>query len=65
MKKLNKYYKNCPLNKKLRRIYSIKQKINNSDLEKDFKLKLMRDCDLEIHKCWDKSYNYKKGYEIS
>lgn len=37
MKYLNKYFPNCPLNKKLRKIYDMKQAINNSKLEKKFK----------------------------
>ena len=36
MKRLNKNFPNSPLNKKLRKIYDMKQAINNSKLDKKF-----------------------------
>lgn len=65
MKYLNKNYPRCPLNKKLREIYKVKQMINNSKLEKEFKQALMKQCDNEIHMCWERSYQRIKGYETT
>lgn len=64
MKKLNKQYPNCPLNKKLREIYRLKQKINNSKLLPLTKWKMMRDCECEINTCWRLHYMGMEGYEI-
>lgn len=64
MKYLNKYFPNCPLNKKLRKIYDMKQAINNSKLEKKFKEQMMKACDNEIHMCWELSYRGIEGYEV-
>ena len=64
MKRLNKNFPNSPLNKKLRKIYDMKQAINNSKLDKKFKEQMMRACDKEIHMCWELSYRGVKGYEI-
>ena len=63
MKYLNKNFPNCPLNKKLREIYKMKQKINNSKLDNELKKQFMKLCDNEIHKCWRLSYQNVKGYE--
>ena len=64
MKYLNKTSPNCPLNKKLRRIYDMKKTINNSKLEKQFKQKLMKACDNEIHMCWERCFSSVEGYEV-
>lgn len=64
MKYLNKNFPNSPLNKKLRKIYNLKQEINNSKLEPKFKEKMMKACDNEIHACWELSLRGIKGYEI-
>ena len=64
MKYLNKNSPNSPLNKKLREIYKMKQEINNSKLDKNFKDKMMKACDNEIHRCWELSHHGVNGYEI-
>ena len=64
MKYLNKNFPNSPLNKKLRKIYDVKQAINNSKLDETFKRKLMKYCDNEIHMCWELAYRGIDGYEI-
>lgn len=64
MKKLNKQHPNCPLNKKLREIYRIKQIINNSKLKRLTKFKMMRNCEREINRCWRLHYMGMEGYEI-
>lgn len=64
MKNLNKNFPNCPLNKKIREIYRIKQTINNSKLDDESKIQIMQACDNEIHRCWRLFYLNIKGYEI-
>ena len=64
MKKLNKFYPMSPLNLKLREVYDIKQKINNSQMSDDAKTIIMKECDRQINQFWRWSYENKPGYEI-
>lgn len=65
MKYLNKNYPTCPLNRKLRAIYHVKQQINNcKGLSDDMKKHMMRHCEQEINKCWRKHDAGVPGYEF-
>ena len=65
MKRLNKYYKNCPLNQKIRTLYNLKQAINNHPyLEHNLKAEMMRGCDKQIDRCWRAAYAKADGFEI-
>lgn len=64
MKKLNKYYKDSSLNKKIRYWYDLKQTINNSRIEKIFKEMNMSYCDYRINECWRRFYTNQKGYNV-
>lgn len=64
MKKLNRYYSDCPLNHKLRKLYKLKQQINNSILDDSSKKICMSRVDAGINDCWRRSYNNEPGYEI-
>ena len=63
MKYLNRNFPDCPLNKKLREVYRIKQLINNSKFDSELKIQMMKLCDIEINRCWRLSYQRIKGYE--
>ena len=63
MKYLNKNFKDCPLNQKIQGWYKNKQRINNSKIDDSFKRMLMRQCDLEIDRCW-RLYERVPGFEV-
>lgn len=63
MKYLNKNFKDCPLNQKIQGWYKQKQRINNSKMELRLKKMLMRQCDLEIDRCW-RLYERVPGFEV-
>lgn len=64
MKRLNKNYPKCPLNRKIRSLYYMKQLINNSTLTESQKKEEMKSLDRLINECWRFSYLGKEGYEI-
>lgn len=65
MKRLNRgNFKYCELNLKLRSIYDLKQKINNSKMPKYLKHDAMHWCDCEINKYWRWSFERRKGYSV-
>lgn len=64
MKYLNRYFRECSLNKKIRYWYDLKQQINNSRLPDFMKVDIMNYCDREINACWRNSSNGVPGYVI-
>lgn len=65
MKYLNKNYKYSELNNKLRRLYYVKQLINN-EIPDRFPEKsiMMKLCDKLINKYWRASYKNIPGYRL-
>lgn len=65
MKRLNRYAKHSPLNKKLRQLYEIKKQINNCNfLTWGNHRELISCVDKEINECWRNHYQGIKGFEI-
>lgn len=64
MKKLNRYYKNSALNKKIRYWYDFKQVINNSKMSTMHKRLNLAYCDDRINECWRRFYTNQKGYTV-
>lgn len=63
MKYLNKNFPDCKLNVKLRKIYKLKQKVNNSKMDAELKRELLRYFDKSINMCWELSRQHVKGFK--
>lgn len=62
MKRLNKYNRDTELNRKIRKIYALKQMANNTIKNNALKQEIMQDCDRQINLCWRRSYMNYPGY---